>query len=134
MTRGEDEIVDIGFDYRSLRLTLACPRCGTRHAAVVPSVIMVARPACPDCGHTAALEPDAIAAACRRLMPPLTLAAGDATDLAVAELVRRWPAAVEGDALLAHAGVDLGAGAAFALMPVALRGYLAATDPARSDP
>lgn len=132
MTRGAEEIVDIGFDYRSLRLTLACPQCGARHGTVLPSLIMVVRPECPACGHAAALEPDAVAAACRRLMPPLSLAEGDAIDLAVAELIRRWPAAVEGDALLTYAGVDLGAGAAFALMPVVLRGYLAATDAAGS--
>jgi hypothetical protein len=127
MTRGEQEIVGISFDYRSLLLTLACPHCGTEHAATVPSVIMVVRPLCPGCGHAAPLEPDAIAAACLRLMPPMTIEAADALDVAAAALVRGWPAAVEGDALLTHAGVDLGAGAAFALMPVVLRGYLAAS-------
>ena len=133
MTRSEEEIVDVGFDYRSLRLTLACPACGTRHTTVVPSIIMVVRPACPECGHSEPLEPDAIAAACRRLMPPMTLEEGDATDVAVAGLVRDWPAVVEGGELLTHAGVDLGAGAAFALMPVVLRGYLAGPRPVRSN-
>lgn len=132
MTRSEQEIVDIGFDYRSLLLTLACPACGTRHTATVPAVIMVVRPLCPSCSYAAPLEPDAIAAACLRLMPPMTIEAADALDVAAANLVRTWPAAVEGDALLTHAGVDLGAGAAFALMPVVLRGYLAAARGARS--
>jgi len=126
MTRSEQEIVDIGFDYRSLRLTLACPRCAAPHTETIPSVIMVVRPRCPGCGYEAPLEPDAIAAACARLMPPMANDDAEALDVAAAALVRRWPAAVEGDALLTHAGVDLGAGAAFALMPVVLLGYLAA--------
>lgn len=125
-TRDAQEIVEIGFDYRSLRLTLACPRCAARHAASLPSVIMTVRPACPTCGYDAALEPQAIADACARLMPPLPNAEAEAVDVAAGALVRTWPAAVDGDALLTHAGLDLGAGAGFALLPVVLCGYLAA--------
>jgi fructose-specific phosphotransferase system IIC component len=61
-------------------------------------------------------------------------ATADAFDVAAAALVRAWPAHVEGDELLRYAGVDLGAGAAFTLMPVVLCGYLAAALAERSAP
>lgn len=129
MPRRAEEVVAVGFDYRDHLLTLACPRCGATHEVRLPSVLMQVEPVCPACGHADALEPTAVAEACARLVPVFDDGAVDALDAAVARLVREWTRLPGVAPLLAHAGVDLGAGAALRLVPLVLRGLVTARPP-----
>jgi hypothetical protein len=124
MVRSADEVVAIRFDYRRHVLTLACPGCGTHHDVCLPTVMMVVEPICPACGRGGRLEPDTIAAACARLIPPPPRAARAEADGTVNDLVNGWSALPELAPLLDYDGHDLGAAMAHRIVPLVLRGVL----------
>jgi hypothetical protein len=120
VARAADEVVAVEVSYRDHRLTLACPRCGARHAVVLPAVLAVVDVRCPACGHTDDLGPDAIAAALDRLLPPLDRDGADAMNARVAAVLQSWSAQPDVRAVLAHDGVDLAACGATELLPLVL--------------
>ncbi len=124
MAHTADDVVAVGVAYRDHLLTLRCPGCATRHDVRLPAVMMVATPSCPTCGHTDRLEPDAIAAACDRLLPSLDRAGADRVNARVTAIVTAWPAHPAVAGALVHDGVDLAVTGALDLLPLVLEDVL----------
>jgi len=124
VARRAEEIVRLGLEYRDHVLVIACPRCGSEHEARLPGVIMVAEPECPGCGHRDVLEPVEIERALDRLLPPLDVEAAVALDARVADIVARWTDVPGVRECTLYEGIDLGATAAFDLLPLVVEDLL----------